>query len=52
LTDPPDLVTFSKKAQAAGYYFGNSELRPNKAYRTCLSPSSCLTQLSTTLKLS
>jgi len=27
------MVTFSKKAQAAGYYFGNNELRPNKAYR-------------------
>ena len=33
LQDPPDMVTFSKKAQTAGYYFGNSELRPNKAYR-------------------
>lgn len=33
MQDPPDLVTFSKKAQAAGYYFGNPELRPNKAYR-------------------
>jgi len=33
LTDPPDMVTFSKKAQAAGYYFGNKELRPNKPYR-------------------
>jgi len=33
LQDPPDMVTFSKKAQAAGYYFGNPELRPNKAYR-------------------
>jgi len=29
----PDMVTFSKKAQAAGYYFGNPELRPNKPYR-------------------
>jgi 4-aminobutyrate aminotransferase/(S)-3-amino-2-methylpropionate transaminase len=26
-------VTFSKKAQTAGYYFGNNDLRPNKAYR-------------------
>jgi 4-aminobutyrate aminotransferase / (S)-3-amino-2-methylpropionate transaminase len=26
-------VTFSKKAQAAGYYFGNPELRPNKPFR-------------------
>ena len=33
LPDPPDMVTFSKKAQTAGYYFGNSELRPNKPYR-------------------
>ncbi|KAF2710831.1 4-aminobutyrate aminotransferase [Pleomassaria siparia CBS 279.74] len=33
LTSPPDMVTFSKKAQAAGFYFGNSELRPNKPYR-------------------
>ncbi|KAF1353467.1 4-aminobutyrate aminotransferase [Delphinella strobiligena] len=33
LDDPPDMVTFSKKAQTAGYYFGNPELRPNKAYR-------------------
>jgi len=33
LTDPPDMVTFSKKAQTAGYYFGNNDLRPNKPYR-------------------
>jgi 4-aminobutyrate aminotransferase/(S)-3-amino-2-methylpropionate transaminase len=33
LPDPPDMVTFSKKAQTAGYYFGNPELRPNKPYR-------------------
>jgi len=33
LQDPPDMVTFSKKAQTAGYYFGNNELRPNKPYR-------------------
>ncbi|EXJ83911.1 4-aminobutyrate aminotransferase [Capronia coronata CBS 617.96] len=33
LQDPPDIVTFSKKAQTAGYYFGNPELRPNKPYR-------------------
>ena len=33
LQDPPDMVTFSKKAQTAGYYFGNSALRPNKPYR-------------------
>jgi 4-aminobutyrate aminotransferase/(S)-3-amino-2-methylpropionate transaminase len=33
MSEPPDMVTFSKKAQTAGYYFGNPELRPNKAYR-------------------
>ena len=33
LSDPPDMVTFSKKAQTAGYYFGNPALRPNKPYR-------------------
>jgi 4-aminobutyrate aminotransferase/(S)-3-amino-2-methylpropionate transaminase len=33
LPSPPDMVTFSKKAQTAGYYFGNSELRPNQPYR-------------------
>lgn len=33
MADPPDMVTFSKKAQAAGYYFGNPALRPNKPYR-------------------
>lgn len=33
LQDPPDMVTFSKKAQTAGYYFGNPELKPNKPYR-------------------
>ncbi len=33
LDSPPDIVTFSKKAQTAGYYYGNPELRPNKAYR-------------------
>lgn len=33
LASPPDMVTFSKKAQTAGYYFGNPELRPNKPYR-------------------
>ncbi|KAI9826850.1 MAG: 4-aminobutyrate transaminase [Thelocarpon impressellum] len=33
LTHPPDMVTFSKKAQTAGYYFGNPELRPNKPFR-------------------
>ena len=33
MADPPDMVTFSKKAQTAGYYFGNEDLRPNKPYR-------------------
>lgn len=33
LSEPPDMVTFSKKAQTAGYYFGNPALRPNKPYR-------------------
>lgn len=33
LPDPPDMVTFSKKAQTAGYYFGDHSLRPNKPYR-------------------
>lgn len=33
LPSPPDIVTFSKKAQAAGYYFANPELTPNQPYR-------------------
>lgn len=33
LTSPPDMVTFSKKAQTAGYYFHDPALRPDKAYR-------------------
>ncbi|KAI1337799.1 aminotransferase class-III-domain-containing protein [Xylariaceae sp. FL0016] len=33
LPSPPDMVTFSKKAQTAGYYFGDPSLRPNKPYR-------------------
>ncbi|KFA75669.1 hypothetical protein S40288_08578, partial [Stachybotrys chartarum IBT 40288] len=33
LTSPPDMVTFSKKAQTAGYFFGNPLLIPDKAYR-------------------
>ncbi|CAK7237803.1 4-aminobutyrate transaminase [Sporothrix bragantina] len=33
LTSPPDIVTFSKKAQTAGYFFGDSLLVPDKAYR-------------------
>lgn len=33
LTSPPDIVTFSKKAQTAGYFFGDRALVPDKAYR-------------------
>ncbi len=33
LPSPPDMVSFSKKAQTAGYYFGDPALRPNKPYR-------------------
>lgn len=33
LPEPPDMVTFSKKAQTAGYYYGDPALRPNKPYR-------------------
>ena len=33
LAEPPDMVTFSKKAQTAGYYYGRQDLRPNKPYR-------------------
>lgn len=33
MTDPPDMVTFSKKAQAAGYYYRDAALRPNLPYR-------------------
>ncbi|KAI5864658.1 4-aminobutyrate aminotransferase [Durotheca rogersii] len=33
LEDPPDIVTFSKKAQTAGYYYGDPALRPNRPYR-------------------
>lgn len=33
LQDPPDMVTFSKKAQTAGYYYASEALRPNKPYR-------------------
>lgn len=33
LPSPPDMVTFSKKAQAAGFYFGNRQLRPDRAFR-------------------
>lgn len=27
------MVTFSKKANTAGYFFGNPKLVPDKAYR-------------------
>ncbi|KZF24282.1 4-aminobutyrate aminotransferase [Xylona heveae TC161] len=33
LPSPPDMVTFSKKAQTAGYFFSDSLIRPDKAYR-------------------
>jgi 4-aminobutyrate aminotransferase/(S)-3-amino-2-methylpropionate transaminase len=33
LETPPDMVTFSKKAQTAGYYFGNKDLVPTQPYR-------------------
>jgi 4-aminobutyrate aminotransferase/(S)-3-amino-2-methylpropionate transaminase len=33
LETPPDLVTFSKKAQTAGYFFGDERLRPDRPYR-------------------
>lgn len=33
ISPPPDLVTFSKKFQSAGYYFHDPELIPNIAYR-------------------
>ncbi|VUC20771.1 unnamed protein product [Clonostachys rosea] len=35
LSDPPDMVTFSKKAQTGGFYFGNRDIRPNQPYRLC-----------------
>lgn len=33
LTTPPDMVTFSKKFQAAGFYFSNPDLQPKLPYR-------------------
>lgn len=33
ITPPPDMVTFSKKFQSAGYYFHDPEIIPNVAYR-------------------
>ena len=45
LQPPPDIVTFSKRAQTAGYYFGDEKLIPEQAFRqfnTCV-PHSFLT---------
>jgi 4-aminobutyrate aminotransferase/(S)-3-amino-2-methylpropionate transaminase len=33
MSPPPDLVTFSKKFQLAGYFFHDPQLVPNAAYR-------------------
>lgn len=33
LQDPPDMVTFSKKFQAAGFYFSDPALQPSQPYR-------------------
>ena len=33
LSEPPDMVSFSKKFQAAGFYFTDPELQPNKPFR-------------------
>lgn len=33
LTSPPDLVTFSKKFQAAGFFYGNPQIMPKDASR-------------------
>lgn len=33
LPSPPDMMTFSKKAQAAGYFYSNPEILPNLPYR-------------------
>lgn len=33
LSTPPDMVTFSKKFQAAGFYFSNPDLQPKLPYR-------------------
>lgn len=46
LTTPPDMVTFSKKFQAAGFYYANPHLQPQQAYRQfntwCGDPSKAL----------
>jgi len=41
--DEPDVVTFSKKFQASGWYFHNDKLIPNKPYRQFNTwyPTSC-----------
>ncbi|KAE8133229.1 pyridoxal phosphate-dependent transferase [Aspergillus pseudotamarii] len=33
LSAPADIVTFSKKAQTAGYFFSDNSLRPDRSYR-------------------
>ena len=33
LSTPPDMVTFSKKAQAAGFFYADPALRPDQPYR-------------------
>lgn len=33
LPSPPDMVTFSKKAQAAGFFYGDASLKPSQPYR-------------------
>lgn len=33
LSSPPDMVSFSKKAQAAGFYYSDKSLRPDRPYR-------------------
>ncbi|KAH6670963.1 4-aminobutyrate transaminase gata [Plectosphaerella plurivora] len=33
LSSPPDIVTFSKKAQAAGFYYADPTLKPSQPYR-------------------
>src|SRR5699024_4498790 len=33
LPSPPDMVSFSKKFQAAGFYFSNPDLQPKQPYR-------------------
>lgn len=46
LSPAPDMVTFSKKFQAAGFYFSNPELQPAQPYRQfntwCGDPSKAL----------